>query len=363
MTSQMPSQADLAKTPGMTPPGDQIPDFDAPYNSLQIGRVISFAVTYFFVTVCLGLRYFQSFKLIQKIEIDLVIITISYGVAMAYFITMVHLMDYGWGKHLWDVSLAQLIEFNKASLLANTLSYLITPSVTKIAILAILFRINPSIPYRCAVVAIAVAIFTYTLVLCIVAGGPCNPLKEGTLQCLQNVALSHAVLNIASDFAVVAIPIPTIHGLNLSFKQKLSVGSILTAGSFVVICSIARLPYVLVLSKTQDATYTQAILGIWSIVEINLGIICACAMRLKRLITTYLPQFAVFFSRSKGGSQSWRSGALRIDNSDGTHSHQLHSMKRANTGDIGNGVQVFKTYEVDVERSRGSNKSTEQIIP
>jgi hypothetical protein len=24
-------------------------------------------------------------------------------------------MGYGWGKHLWDVSLAQLIEFNKAS--------------------------------------------------------------------------------------------------------------------------------------------------------------------------------------------------------------------------------------------------------
>ncbi|KAL6353831.1 hypothetical protein LRP88_12825 [Fusarium phalaenopsidis] len=276
MTTQMPSQADLAKTPGMLPPGDQIPDFDAPYNSLQIGTVISFAVTYFFVTVFLGLRYFQSFKLIQKIEIDLV-------------------MNYGWGKHLWD------------GLLANTLSYLITPSVTKIAILAILFRINPSIPYRCAVVAIAVAIFTYTLVLCIVAGGPCNPLKEGTLQCLQNVALSHAVLNIASDFAVVAVPIPTIHGLNLSFKQKLSVGSILAAGSFVVICSIARLPYVLVLSKTQDATYTQAILGIWSIVEINLGIICACAMRLKRLVTTYLPSFAVFFSRSRGGSQSWKS--------------------------------------------------------
>ncbi|RMJ17728.1 hypothetical protein CDV36_002568 [Fusarium kuroshium] len=352
MTTEMPSQADLAKTPGMLPPGDQIPDFDAPYNSLQIGTVISFAVTYFFVTVFLGLRYFQSFKLIQKIEIDLVIITISYGVAMAYFITMVHLMDYGWGKHLWD------------GLLANTLSYLITPSVTKIAILAILFRINPSIPYRVAVVAIAVAIFAYTLVLCIVAGGPCNPLKEGTLQCLQNVALSHAVLNIASDFAVVAIPIPTIHGLNLSLKQKLSVGSILAAGSFVVICSIARLPYVLVLSKTQDATYTQAILGIWSIVEINLGIICACAMRLKRLVTTYLPQFAVFFSRSRGGSQSWKSGALRIDNSDGTRSHQLHSMKRANAGDPEHGgVQVFKTYEVDVERSRGSNKSTEQIIP
>ena len=97
--------------------------------------------------------------------------------------------------------------------------------------LSVLYRINPSVIYRSVVVAAAVAILGYTLALCTIAGGPCNPLKPGTLKCLQNVALSQAVLNIASDFAVLAIPIPTIHNLQLSLKQKISLGCLLAVGS------------------------------------------------------------------------------------------------------------------------------------
>lgn len=99
------------------------------------------------------------------------------------------------------------------------------------AILSVLYRINPSAIYRYTVIGIAVAIFAYTLTLCIITGGPCSPLKDGTLTCLEHVALSGAVLNIASDLAVVAVPIPTIHNLQFSLKQKLTVGCLLALGS------------------------------------------------------------------------------------------------------------------------------------
>lgn len=99
------------------------------------------------------------------------------------------------------------------------------------AMLCVLYRIDPSLIYRCTVVVIGIAIFGYTLALTIITGGPCSPLKQGTLKCLQNVALSQAVLNIVSDFAVVAVPIRTIHNLHLTTKQKISVGVILAVGS------------------------------------------------------------------------------------------------------------------------------------
>jgi hypothetical protein len=119
----------------------------------------------------------------------------------------------------------------KQRLLINTLTYLITPAITKMAILSVLYRINPSTGYRIIVVIVASATFAYTLALCIIAGGPCNPLIAGTTQCLENVALSQAVLNIASDLAVIILPIPTIHGLHFSTKQKLTVGGLLALGS------------------------------------------------------------------------------------------------------------------------------------
>ena len=155
-------------------------------------------------------------------------------------------MNYGWGKHMWNVNLEDLMLFNKVQtffaylstladkkqgLLINTLTYLICPCITKMAILSVLFQINPARIYRCLVVAVALAIFAYTLTLCIITGGPCNPLHAGTTACLENVALSQAVLNIASDLAVIAIPIPTIHRLHFSEKQKVTVGCLLTLGS------------------------------------------------------------------------------------------------------------------------------------
>lgn len=61
----------------------------------------------------------------------IVIITIAYGVSVTYFWTMVRcrspwclggkpisdsmtVMKHGWGKHMWNVTLTELVEFNKA---------------------------------------------------------------------------------------------------------------------------------------------------------------------------------------------------------------------------------------------------------
>jgi hypothetical protein len=62
---------DLSTTPGMAPPDGQTSDFDAPYNSLQWGTLIAFAVSYFLATVLVALRSFQAAKLVKKIELDL----------------------------------------------------------------------------------------------------------------------------------------------------------------------------------------------------------------------------------------------------------------------------------------------------
>ncbi|KAJ5447804.1 hypothetical protein N7445_002625 [Penicillium cf. griseofulvum] len=259
----------------------------------------------------------------------------SYGVALIYFVTMVNLMDYGWGKHMWNVNLEDLMEFNKG-LLINTLTYLICPCITKMAILSVLYQINPATMYRYLVVAATVAIFAYTLTLCIITGGPCNPLHAGTTVCLENVALSQAVLNIASDFAVIAIPIPTIHGLHFSTKQKVTVGCLLALGSGVIICSIARLPYVLLLGKTTDTTYTEAILGVWSFIEVNLGIICACAMQFKRLIAIYLPRLSLFSSRSPSPTKLTA----------GTPDEHTDPFVGAQ------GISIHQSFKMDEERTR-----------
>jgi hypothetical protein len=55
----------------------------APYNSLQVGTVISFAITYFFATTFLALRYVQTIKITKKVEVDLGK-SVSRGVGVDY---------------------------------------------------------------------------------------------------------------------------------------------------------------------------------------------------------------------------------------------------------------------------------------
>jgi hypothetical protein len=64
-------EIDLTTTPGIEPPAGHTPQFDAPWNSVQVWSVIAFVMTYFFAMAFLGLRYFQAPKLIQEIEVDL----------------------------------------------------------------------------------------------------------------------------------------------------------------------------------------------------------------------------------------------------------------------------------------------------
>lgn len=138
----------------------------------------------------------------------------------------------------------------------------------------------------------------------------------------------------------------------------------------VVICSIARLPYVLLLGKTADTTYTEAILGVWSLVEVNLGIICACAMRFKRLISIYLPRLSLSPShtpRTAKLTEDTPMNRFQPKNTGGQHSYQLHSIHDGNPNPLAGtkDISVHRSFKVDEERTylyRRDNDSTDKIL-
>jgi len=118
----------------------------------------------------------------------------------------------------------------------------------------------------------------------------------------------------------------------------------------VVICSIARVPYVVALGYTADVTYTEAILGVWTIIELNLGIFCACAMRMKPLVVKYLPQLGIF-SRSENKASAQGGGSNNINLGRGQHSYQLHSYQKGSADPVldSGDIHVSHSYKVDVQ--------------
>ncbi|EJT72194.1 hypothetical protein GGTG_09061 [Gaeumannomyces tritici R3-111a-1] len=274
--------------PGISPPSGQTSRFDdpssaQPHTSVQVGIFASFGISYGLATLFLCFRYFQAIKISKKMELGLVIITSAYAIALFYFGSTT--------KRGWPSCAC------------------CTASTRRVA-------------------TIGFAILTYTVVACAVAAGPCGSLDAAAVACVSDVALVHAVLNIASDLAVVAAPIPTVHSLGLSLCQRLSVGLILALGSAVVVYSIVRLQYVVRTRRgsgwagqrqqyqagllEEDLTWAEAVLGLWSVVEVNLGILCACAMRLKPHARAYLPRLGLgvlFSAPPPPGDGGWPGGA------------------------------------------------------
>ncbi|KAK8051174.1 hypothetical protein PG993_002559 [Apiospora rasikravindrae] len=200
-------------------------------------------------------------------------------------------MPYGLGRHLWNVTAEELAGYFKF-LLFFALTYIWVPTLAKLAILVLYHQINPFKPFRICVYITATGVIIYTTVITAILSGPCNPVDIGSGTCLNNTAMSQAVLNIFSDVLLIVMPIPMIHGLRMPLRQKIIIGGILTLGSSAVVASIVRISYIRAMMVNPDTTWTQASAIVWSSVEMNLGVACNCMARLRPFVRVHMPKLA-----------------------------------------------------------------------
>lgn len=80
------------------------------------------------------------------------------------------------------------------------------------------------------------------------------------------------------------LPLPYLWNLHITFSQKLALSGIFTLGGFVVVVAGLRLETIAVHQNSTDFTYDFIDLGIWTAVETNIGIVCACFPAMKPLL-------------------------------------------------------------------------------
>jgi fucose permease len=120
--------------------------------------------------------------------------------------------------------------------------------------------------------------------------------------------LSSAPVNIITDLAILLLPMPLLTGMRLPKKQKRILVATFSAGAFVAVVDVVRLAYLqdaaFVRLSAQsgdnggrnkeqrgDFSWNAASSFMWSAVEVNLGLICACVPSLKPLFLRFLPSF------------------------------------------------------------------------
>ncbi|KAL2019717.1 hypothetical protein VTK56DRAFT_9254 [Thermocarpiscus australiensis] len=114
-----------------------------------------------------------------------------------------------------------------------------------------------------------------------------------------------APVNVVTDLAILALPIPVLTSMRLPCRQKTILVLTFALGIFVTVVDVIRIYYLqqaIEITPTSASSDPQAMFGqsagfswnaslslMWSAVEVNVGIICACIPTLKPLVVRLLP--------------------------------------------------------------------------
>jgi hypothetical protein len=115
----------------------------------------------------------------------------------------------------------------------------------------------------------------------------------------------HAGLNVAGDLWVLFLPLPKLFKLqmNYSWRKKARVVAMFSTGVFVTFTSIMRMRTLSIMSYSRpNFTWDWSDCMLWSGIEANTGIICACMPAVRAFFIQKLPNWLQSTQGTKGRS-------------------------------------------------------------
>jgi len=91
--------------------------------------------------------------------------------------------------------------------------------------------------------------------------------------------------HIFMDVWILILPCRFIFSIPRPTREKTAVYAVFGLGAFSTICSIIRFRYLVLVYNTEDPYYESLNINIWSVVELNVGIICASVPTLRPLFS------------------------------------------------------------------------------
>ncbi|KAF3769020.1 hypothetical protein M406DRAFT_327427 [Cryphonectria parasitica EP155] len=294
-------------------------------------------------------------------------IVASFAVLTAVSIGAELMFDFGMGRDIWQLDSTRvtivLILFYVAEF-----AYVIESALTKTSIVVLYLRIFPSRGFRVACLSMLAFIVCFALAFIITLLTYCVPFTyvwtmwdhrhSGT--CINMTAQTYvcASLNIIMDVTIFLMPIPKLIKLETDWKTKIGVIFTFLLGLFVTVCSIIRLKYLAGWASSTNQTYDYAALALWSLIELNAGVICAC-----------LPGMASLFRRIKKShddkkrSQSYGNSYGNNSSASKGGSRMLNSGLRTYGGSGGGGPgDIMKTTSVSVQyKQRADDELSDEV--
>ncbi|OCK73603.1 hypothetical protein K432DRAFT_265160, partial [Lepidopterella palustris CBS 459.81] len=263
--------------PAAYPPPGIIPNFDGRAAKAESVTIIT-AIFLSIAIIAVGLRLYTRIHLVRLFGLD-------------------DLLDYGVGKHLWDVPLSTFSPKLLKVWMVGAVSYSATMLAVKLSILLLYRRIFPLENFRIQwwlTVAVTIGYSVGGMCASIFSCTPVAKSWDVTISnghCINTGAfyIANGILNVITDLVILALPIPILWNLALTKKKKIALSILFAAGSLTCVVSMIRVGFVVIFLKhgSTDPTYSILPTVVWGFIEYNCAIVCSCALTIRPLLQRY----------------------------------------------------------------------------
>ncbi|KAH7071742.1 hypothetical protein FB567DRAFT_209900 [Paraphoma chrysanthemicola] len=254
---------------------------------------VSVAMTLIGVT-CVALRVYTRGFIVKNMGIE------DWTMVAAATLTIVFLLElvagakeFKLGFSAMNLTPDQMVS-NIQLILAVVVVYKMTVTLIKISILMIYLRIAVTRTFERLCKMTIYLLMACQVIVIIVVPAQCSPLRKlwdftGQVQghCINANAFYHAAsaFHIVMDLWILVLPIKVIMLIPRPPREKLALFVIFGLGVVSTAAAIIRLQSLRVFTLSNDPFYDSLPINTWSMVEVNIGILCASIPTLKPLVS------------------------------------------------------------------------------
>lgn len=264
-------------------------------------------------TIMVSVRMYTRFFLVRQVGPDDYLATVTlvliYGVGIGMALNTTN----GLGRHISVLDKDQIYKY-KRSFYSSMILYTSALLAVKTTLLTQYYRLFSVQTLRNIYIAAFTLVVCWSISQVLLAALACVPISAfwdssvDSSRCLPPLPLlyANAAGNIATEVAVLALPLPVLGALNLHRSQRAMLIGIFSLGFLTVIISIIRIRY---LNDLSDYTYQTVPPACLSLAELTTALTCACLLTLRPIITRATPRTSEIAHEHKRGSYYRHSGA------------------------------------------------------
>ncbi|KAH6712105.1 hypothetical protein BKA61DRAFT_486494 [Leptodontidium sp. MPI-SDFR-AT-0119] len=349
------------------PPFGVVPNFNHPKS--QGNRiVIAIAILLPLATFVFSLRIYTKRMIIRTLGSDDCKFVYSkdaegFGLVFSWLTIYFKVLNLGLGVHIWDVPLTTFSPHYLKMGIISGLFYGLSFMCTKLSILLLYLRLSPFWLFRITVWIVVVVTILYSVLGSFEFLFNCRPIAKNwdvTISggsCIEafKVFTIHGVINILTDFVMLALPVLLVYKLQLPIKQKVAVAGLFMTGTLVCIVSSIKLKVTLDLlhSHSMDSTWMGVDCWLWTTIEVYVGIICSCLITFKPFLRHHFPGLLGTSSWSVAHTSQFSKRAANTLLNTSTAGHELESCK---------GLQKSRIPRKSKQQTDTDTESQEDIL-